>query len=114
MKTILLILLFALACSKFPEDIIEIAKCLIKSEALRGLIPKVIEAIKNKDYMSIVFAIIQAFPQIKEEVMNCLNPEPVLKLDTSCYSRCTGGCPGVHENYGKRKECMWNCFLQCQ
>ena len=92
MKAILIILLIAIASSDFPEDLIKIAKCLLQSETLRGLIPKVIEAIITGDYLSLVSAVIQSFPKIKAEVLECLADEPILKASIKCLRNCVHKC----------------------
>ena len=107
MKAILLILLFAFACSDFPYDIIENVKCLVQSESLQGFIPKVIEAIKTGDYMSLVRAIIAKVPQLKADVMKCLADEPVLKYERTCLENCK-----LISDLNKRKECLKHCLFE--
>ena len=72
MKAFLLVLLFAFACSQIPEDIIEIIKCLMSSESIRTLVPKIIEAIRTGDYTSLITAVIAALPQLEEDITKCL------------------------------------------
>ena len=90
MKVFLFILLLALTTSKFPDKLIEIGKCIIKSEKVRELIPQVLEAIRNKDFFSLFSTVVQSFPQIKAEIMECLSPEPLLgiKYEVECYKKC--------------------------
>ena len=97
MKVFLIILLFALTTSKFPDELIEIGKCVFKSEKVRELIPQVLEAIRNKDFLSLFSTVVQSFPQLKDEIMECLSPEPVLgiKYEVECFNKCV-------ENYKSR------------
>ena len=74
MKAFLVVLLLALAaCDGIPERIIEIAKCIIQSPTIREVLPEIIAAVVEKDYMKIVTIVIGAFPKIKDEVVACLN-----------------------------------------
>ena len=74
------------------------AKCTIKSETAKGLLPKVLEAIKTGNYLSLVQTLIVEFPKVKEEVKECLESEPVLKTKlydcdgTIPYTRCMDKC----------------------
>ena len=111
MKAILIILLIAVASSDFPEDLIKIAKCLLQSETLRGLIPKVIEAIITGDYLSLFSAVIQSFPKIKAEVLECIADEPILKVSLKCYRDCGNFCLAQgNSNY----YCGIYCLDYCQ
>ena len=107
MKAILLILLFAFACSDLPYDIIENVKCLVQSESVQAFIPKVIEAIKTGDYMSLFSAIIAEFPQLQADVMKCLADEPVLKYERTCLENCK-----LISDLNKRKECLKHCLFE--
>ena len=107
MKAILLILLFAFACSDFPYDIIENVKCLVQSESVQAFIPKVIEAIKTGDYMSLFSAIIAEFPQLQADVMKCLADEPVLKYERTCLANCK-----LISDLNKRQNCIKHCLFE--
>ena len=111
MKAILIILLIAVASSDFPEDLIKIAKCLLQSETLRGLIPKVIEDIKTGDYMSLVLDVIQSFPKIKAEVLECLTNEPILKFSFKCYNTCMDLCKTSNK---LMRICVADCIDLCK
>ena len=111
MKAILVILLIALASSEFPEDLIKIGKCLLESDAVRALIPKVLEAVRTGDFLSLLPTLLESLPELKTEVMECLNGEPILKAqipDFQCET-CESDCPPV---FG-RKECLRLCNKYC-
>ena len=72
MKALLLVLLFAFACSDFPEDIVKIIECLMSSESVQTLLPKIIEAIRTGDYTSLIATLIAALPQLQEDIAKCI------------------------------------------
>ena len=46
---------------------------IIQSPTIREVLPQIIAAVVEKDYMKIVTIVIGAFPKIKDEVVACLN-----------------------------------------
>ena len=72
MKAVLVVLLLAIVACDIPQEIIDIAKCLIESHEIFAVLPKIIEAITNKEYVKILEIVLEAFPKIRDEVMECL------------------------------------------
>ena len=108
MKAFLVILLLALTTSKFQDDIINIAQCVLKSEKIKEeVLPKVISALKNGDFASLISIVLESFPKIKEEIMECLYSEPVLKYtckNLKLYQVCSNKCDWLHD-----PQCDLNC-----
>ena len=107
MKAFLVILLLALATSKFPDDIINLAQCALKSEKIKEVLPKVISTPKNGDFASLISIVFSSFPKIKEEIMECLFSEPVLKYTCKnliLYKVCSNKCDWLHD-----PQCDLNC-----
>ena len=72
MKAVLVVLLIAAIACGLPEEFFKIAKCILESPTIWEIFPKIVEAIVNKDYMSIVTIVLAAFAKIKKEVEECL------------------------------------------
>lgn len=76
---------------------IDFVKCVFASETLLKDINRVIELVKEGDYMKLVLELIEMFPKAYEEVNKCLNPEVVLYagqklkciMDNRTFYTCT-------------------------
>ena len=82
MKAYLVVLLFALTACTFPDDLLKLAKCVLSSPTVYEVLPKVIEAVKNGDYFTLLQLALTEVPVIKDEVLECMG-EPILKFN--CY-----------------------------
>ena len=110
MKVFLLILLFAFASSKYSEEIMQLAECVIDSKKIKEYLPKLVEAIKTKDFNNILKVGFAAFKEIKTELNECYYSEPVLKSLKDCknivmYRLCCRLCPVFFGKTG----CLNNC-----
>ena len=81
MKTFLVVLLFALACCNFSSNLKQIAQCLIESQKLRKYLPKLVNAVKTGDYQTLLKEGLSAYQEIKTEVKECYDSEPILRGD---------------------------------
>ena len=63
MKAYLFLLLFALTACTFPDDLLKLAKCVLSSPTVYEVLPKVIEAVKNGDYLLFSKLLLQKFPK---------------------------------------------------
>ena len=77
-----LIILFALFSLISSEEInlqskkpIEIVTCLLQSEVLMKDLNKLIELIKEGDYMKLVLELIEMYPAAYQEIMKCVNQD---------------------------------------
>ena len=109
MKALLLTIVYC----KFPDDLIQVAKCVLKSETAKGLLPKVLEAIKTGNYLSLVQTLIVEFPKVKEEVKECLESEQVLKsvtliCDHKAFHPCLDNCKLLKDRQQYSK-CLDKC-----
>ena len=89
MKAYLVVLLFALTACAFPDDLLKLAKCVLSSPTVYEVLPKVIEAVKNGDYFTLLQIALTEVPKVKDEVMECMG-EPTLKVN--CYIPKFGEC----------------------
>ena len=108
MRALLLLFLFALVACDFEQKVFKYASCAFKSEKLRENIPKVIEALKAGDFSKILSIGLTSFPEVKKEILDCVNDEPVLGLNCKnafSFAACSRGCP-----YNVRNQCMQNCY----
>ena len=109
MKAFLLILLFVFASSKNSEDLMQLAECVIDSKKIKEYLPKLVEAIKTKDFNNILKVGFAAFKEIKTELTQCYYSEPVLKgncKNVLPYRICCIQCPSI---FGK-SICLNNCL----
>ena len=85
MKAIFILLLISLAsCININEKI----ECFTKSENFFKEILKVVDSFKTADMNTIFITIISAYFSIKDEIQDCLNGEPNLKM-TYCGYKCS-------------------------
>ena len=99
MKAIYLLLVVSLvACLTTKEKI----QCFTKNENLLEQVAKVIDAFKTKDFKIILNTILSAYFSVKDNIKDCLNDEPNLKM-TYCGLICYGYS-------GKAKQ---DCFERC-
>ena len=114
MKAFLVVLLLAIVSCKFPDDLIQMAKCAIKSETAKGLLPKVLEAIKTGEYLSLIQTLIVEFPKVKEEVKECVESEQVLKSETlicdhKAFHPCVDSCR-LNKDRNATDKCIDKCI----
>lgn len=112
MKSLLIIALLSLVASKtFEDHAIEIFSCLIRNENVKEQVVNVFKACKTKDLEIIFSAVTTAFFSIKDDVMECLEFEPILTnkwLNKICgkkYKLCINNCP-----IDLLGNCPRNCF----
>ena len=72
MKAYLFVLLLALTTCAFPDDLVKLAKCVLQSPTVWKVVPKVIEAVKNGDYFTLLQIALAEAPKVKDEVMESL------------------------------------------
>lgn len=92
-----IILLLSLFTLSFQQEIIlqsqplDVVKCLLQSEVLLNDFKRIVELIKEKDYLKLVVELIEMYPSAYEEIMKCLqtdiNLEKSLKEILKPYSR---------------------------
>ena len=108
MKAVLVVLLFALTACALPTDLLKLAKCVVRSPSALELLPKVVDAVKSKDFASLVSLALAQFPKVKAEVMDCM-AEPALKgCDLVHLASCGVDC-GSKPDAGKRAACLSDC-----
>ena len=106
MKAFLIVLLLAFAACKFPDDLINVVKCIIRNERVKELLPKALEAVKNRDFLSLVQTAIAEFPKVKEEIKECLNSEPILTFE--CNNKILYECNAKCKN----EACLRDCVIE--
>ena len=109
MKAFLVILLLALATSKFPDDIIELVQCVLKNEKIKEVVPKVLVALKNGDFASPISIAFTSFPQIKKEIEECMYSEPVLEASTCLQLKLYQVCSRQCGDWRKDPQCDLDC-----
>ena len=110
MKAYLFLLLFALTACTFPDDLLKLAKCVLSSPTVYEVLPKVIEAVKNGDYFTLLQIALTEVPKVKDEVMECMD-EPILKLTCeNIIFACLIHCP-PRKNYPEEFE---SCIKKCE
>ena len=86
----------------------QLAECVIDSKKIKEYFPKLVEAIKTKDFNNILKVGFAAFKEIKTELNECYYSEPVLKgicKNVLMYRLCCKSCPVI---FGK-SICLNNC-----
>ena len=107
MKAYLVVLLFALTACTFPDDLLKLAKCVLSSPTVYEVLPKVIEAVKNGDYFTLLQIALTEVPKVKDEVMECMG-EPVLKMKLAVFKICISMCESSPDAMTKA-ECKNDC-----
>ena len=109
MRSLLLLFLFALVACDFEKKVLKFASCAFESKKLRENLPKVIEALKAGDFSKILSIGLSSFVEIKNEILDCVNDEPVLSAsdckNSIMYMACIKGCPFLG-----RKKCLNDCW----
>ena len=92
-----IILLLSLFTLSFQQEIIlqsqplDVVKCLLQSEVLLNDLKRIVELIKEKDYLKLVVELIEMYHSAYEEIMKCLqtdiNLEKSLNEILKPYSR---------------------------
>ena len=80
-----------------PQDII---KCLLQSEILINDLNKLIEIIKEEDYLKLILKIIEIYPNAYNEIKKCLNQNVNLGLSNGCQ-------------LGSKNRCCWENANRC-
>ena len=95
---ILIISLFTLSIQQeiiLQSQPLDVIKCLLQSEVLLNDFKRIVELIKEKDYLKLIVELIEMYPSAYEEIMNCLQSDTNLQ---SLFKEC---------NLGKRDMCCW-------
>jgi hypothetical protein len=110
MKAYLVVLLFALTACALPDDLVKVAKCVLASPTVWKVVPKVVEAVKNGDYFTLLQLALTEVPVIKDEVLECMG-EPVLKLvcDVGRIAACGADCALAGGDLWKKAACANDC-----
>ena len=110
MKAYLVVLLFALTACALPDDLVKVAKCVLESPTVWKVVPKVVEAVKNGDYVTLLQLSFTEVPVIKDEVLECMG-EPVLKLvcDVGKVAACGANCALGSGDLWKKAACANDC-----
>ena len=108
MKSYLVVLLFTLTASTFPDDFVKLAKCVLSSQTVYEVVPKVIEAVKNGDYFTLLQIALTEVPKVKEEVMECMD-EPTLNMKCDFLELAKCGLQCQFKVVIKRDLCVSNC-----
>ena len=62
------------------KSLIEIVKCLYTSPVISTDVLELIELIKKQEYMKVISYVIKKFPEVKQEVLKCLEEKKKLNL----------------------------------
>ena len=119
-----LIILFALFSLISSEEInlqskkpIEIVTCLLQSEVLMKDLNKLIELIKEGDYMKLVLELIEMYPAAYQEIMKCVNQEINLNTEYGCKLGDKDKCCWMNNNGcckpPKRGQMCTQAFRRC-
>ena len=110
MKAYLVVLLFALTACSLPDDLVKVAKCILASPTVWKVVPKVVEAVKNGDYLTLLQLALTEVPVIKDEVLECMG-EPVLKFncDIRLMAPCVISCNLACRDFVAKKSCADGC-----
>ena len=80
MKSLYLLLLFALISLSSNNTIEDKIKCLIQNEKIIKNVLKIIDSIKSgEDLSTILSKVFFAYNEVKDDIKNCLVNEPILK-----------------------------------
>ena len=110
MKAFLVILLFALTACALPGDLLKLAQCVVRSPSALELLPKVVDAVKSKDFASLVSLALAQFPKVKAEVMDCM-AEPTLK---GCLYPALLDCKQYCSNNSDKVSNLVSCVKNCR
>ena len=111
MKTLSLLLIFALISLSSSNDIEDKIKCIIENENIRKNVMDIINSIISKeDINTIISKIIEAYNSVKDDVKKCLiDNEPVLKGGCR-YEEQFKECQKNSCEYMEEYECMEYCY----
>ena len=101
---ILIVSLFTLSIQQeitLQSQPLDVIKCLLQSEVLLNDFKRIVELIKEKDYLKLIVELIEMYPSAYEEIMNCLQTDINLQ---SLFKEC---------NLGKRDRCCWENKNDC-
>ena len=79
MKFIYLLILITLVSTQ------NVFECIITNKKIVGQALEVFETLKTKDFGKILNALIQAYFEVKDDVLACFEEEPTLKVIDCCY-----------------------------
>ena len=111
MKTLSLLLIFALISLSSSNDIEDKIKCIIENENIRKNVMDIINSTTAKeDLKTIISKIISAYYSVKDDVKKCLiDNEPVLKGGCR-YEEQFKECQKNSCEYMEEYECMEYCY----
>ena len=101
MKSIYLVFLILSVSCLTKNDFFDSFQCLIKNEKIMKEVNNVIQVFKTKNFNDILSILLNAYLNIKEDVLKCF--EPTLKGGPFC-KECLEACHGD-------KKCQVACFL---
>ena len=112
MKSFLVVLLFTLTTCAFPADLVKLAKCVLSSQTVFEVLPKVVETVKSGDYFTLLQIALSELPKVKEEVMECMD-QPVLKVQYNVneYEECVKKCKSSSSDNWYRGACIRDCSI---
>ena len=99
------ILFYVVSCSTIQDTI----TCIIQNKRIIEELEEIINIIKAKDLNKLIFEIYKAIPIIKEELMKCLDNEPILKAGCR-YEEQYKNCLINSCEYMEQYECIEYCF----
>ena len=100
MKAKYIFFLILLVTCAAKTNFFEIIKCLVTNPKIVNEVIKIVKLIMAKDFEGLLPAIIQAYFNIKDDVIDCFK-EPVLTIDP--LQACLDACGGD-------KQCQVACF----
>ena len=78
--------------------------CLIRNDKIKSLVTEVMDTLKSKNFSKLIQIALSNFKEVKSIVLNCVNDEPVLKMqDWRDVAACRIAC-------GKDKDCLIECI----
>ena len=113
MKAFLVVLLFTLTTCSFPDDLVKLGKCILSSQTVFEVLPKVVEAVKSGEYFTLLQIAVSELPKVKEEVMECMD-KPVLKginNNVNKYEECVKKCKSTSSDAWARAACIRDCGI---
>ena len=113
MKSSLLIFIAFLSLTlsnKLDSSIIPKIQCLINNDVLYDYLVDFIEIVKTKDFKTIIEALKEAYPIVKEEILKCLKKEIEL---FSAKKKDPKKKPLTPTQTPEEKKCIGDCYRGC-
>ena len=106
------VFLLAITTCDFPDDFMKYWECIMSSPTFRKLVPKVRQAIADKDYLTLLELALTELPKVETEVEECLDePDLQLKCNLTEYTPCLTKCFSLRKRLDK-KVCSRVCKTQ--